>query len=1001
VTGLVGRLKEREAAAEALSRVRSGGQVVAIGGEPGIGKSRLLAALAERAEAEGCLALGAAASEFEQDLPYAVWTEALDPHLRALGDRRVSLLGIAEPDALGPVLPALARPAAADRHRVHRALRDLLERLAGPRPVVLWLDDLHWADGASVDAVAALVRRPPAAAVLLAIAAREGRRPAALDAALAPAGRDGRVTDIALAPLSESEAAELVGADVAPIYALSGGNPFYLEQLARADRVAAAAPDRERDAGLGGDRAGAPDQARAAAHGADRPTGGGRPAEGVPPAVALALAAEVAALAPEARLVLEGAAVVGDPFEPALAAEAAGASEADALRALDELLLRTLVRPTGAARRFAFRHPVVRHAVYEGAPGGWQLAAHARAAAALERRGAGLVARAHHVEHAAELGDLAAIDVLEGAARELQGPAPASSARFHAAALRVLPDTPEQQARRAAIQIALAEAQSAAGDRAGARETLLATLGATHDAHERNALTVRIANVEMWLGSEIESRRRLYVALGDLPAEPSADRVRLHLSLGLLEHLACDFAAARAQASDALADARVLADPVLVASALTLRTIASAGDGHEDAAAICDLAADAFAALTDAQVSARLPGLWMLAWAEHARGRFADALATLARARALGAASGREPVLLLCAVESVRPLRELGRLAEAVATGEEGVDRTRLDGNPQYLIWAHCALASARLAAGDVAGALRETEEAADIDAEPSFHRAGQPQWARGAALVAAGNADRAVPLLRAAVPLVVPALRAEAAADLADAALAAGDPAAARAALEIAQPHAHTDFATATAARAEAAVLLAEASPRDAAQTAAAALDLLAPPGSTADAPSRSASAAARAAPPPTAAGDAARGLVAPSAAAAPLLAARLRLLEGRALGEAGEKAAAVAALIEAEAALAGFGAQRWRDEAVRELRRLGHRVRRAGGDADGALTDREQEIAELVAAGRTNREVAEQLVLSPKTVEAHLRNIYAKLGVRSRVELARTVVAAPRPRR
>jgi DNA-binding NarL/FixJ family response regulator len=77
-----------------------------------------------------------------------------------------------------------------------------------------------------------------------------------------------------------------------------------------------------------------------------------------------------------------------------------------------------------------------------------------------------------------------------------------------------------------------------------------------------------------------------------------------------------------------------------------------------------------------------------------------------------------------------------------------------------------------------------------------------------------------------------------------------------------------------------------------------------------------------------------------------------------------------------------------------VRELRRLGHRVVRAGsGDADGALTGREREIAVLIAAGRTNREVAEQLVLSPRTIEAHLRNIYGKLGVRSRVELARAL--------
>ena len=55
--------------------------------------------------------------------------------------------------------------------------------------------------------------------------------------------------------------------------------------------------------------------------------------------------------------------------------------------------------------------------------------------------------------------------------------------------------------------------------------------------------------------------------------------------------------------------------------------------------------------------------------------------------------------------------------------------------------------------------------------------------------------------------------------------------------------------------------------------------------------------------------------------------------------------------------------------------------------------MTAREREIAELVAAGRTNREVAAQLFLSSRTIEAHLRNIYGKLDVRSRVELARAV--------
>ena len=156
----------------------------------------------------------------------------------------------------------------------------------------------------------------------------------------------------------------------------------------------------------------------------------------MPEVVALALAAELADLAPQTRRVLEAASVVGDPFDPGLAAEVAELPEAEALAGLDDLLARTLVRPASAARRFAFRHPVVRHAVYQGTSGGWRLAAHARAAAALERRGAGIVARAHHVEHAADLGDAAASDVLLEAARELQEPAPAWAAHFHAAALR-------------------------------------------------------------------------------------------------------------------------------------------------------------------------------------------------------------------------------------------------------------------------------------------------------------------------------------------------------------------------------------------------------------------------------------------------------------------------------------------------------------------------------------------------------------------------------------
>ena len=879
---LIGRVREREAIDAALA-ARSG--ILALEGEPGIGKSRLLAHLA--AAAEGCTVLSARASEYEADLPYALWTDALDRHLAELGERRIERLGLADPDAL-PLLGG----GVADRHRTHRALRDLLERLADVRPLVVCLDDVHWADPASLDVLAALVHRAPAGPVLLALAARSGQMPAAL----------GPVPRLRVGPLSEAEARELVGAEAASVYGDSGGNPFYLEQLVRAGGRA--------QAGARGDGT-------------------------VPPAVAAALAAELGALAPGARRLLDAAAVIGDPFELGLAAEVA--ETADPLAALDELLARSLVRPGGAPRRFAFRHPVVRHAVYEAAPGGWRIGAHARAAAALERRGAGPVERAHHVEHAAGPGEEAAIALLSAAAAELQSPAPASAARYHAATLRLLPDG----AQRTPIQARLAEAQAAAGDAAGARETLLAALHAAAPG-DRLALTVGVANTEWWLGRTADARRRLQVALGELPAEPSPDRIRLRLALALTALMSCDLAEARGQAGDAAADARAIGDPVFEAAALAGGLVAAVSDGAGPDA--IEPVVAAVERLSGEQLATRLPAFWMLGRSRRGLGQFERALADLERGAALALETGRENVRLQLTVEMVATLVELGRPADATAAAEEGLELARLAGNPPMLLWARCALSSARLAAGDVSAALQHAREAAEGGVRADFHAAGQPGWCLGAALTAAGEPERAVAAMLESLPHVLPVDRPAAAADLAEAQLAHGDAEAAERTL-----------AAGTLRWTSSAVLLARGRVEEAVEAAR-----VSPEG-------------------------------------APLAHARARLAEGRALAAAGRRDEAIDALVAAEAAFDGFGALRRRDEAVRELRRLGQRVLRPAGDPAGgplaALTAREREIALLVAAGRTNREVAEQLVLSARTIEAHLRNVYGKLGVRSRVELTRAV--------
>ena len=140
-------------------------------------------------------------------------------------------------------------------------------------------------------------------------------------------------------------------------------------------------------------------------------------------------------------------------------------------------------------------------------------------------------------------------------------------------------------------------------------------------------------------------------------------------------------------------------------------------------------------------------------------------------------------------------------------------------------------------------------------------------------------------------------------------------------------------------------------------------------------------------------------------AAAGAVIDAARGRILAGKALAASGLKGPAIKELEGAREELFACQAYHYSDEAERELRRLGRAVARRVEDAAEehplGLTDREVEVIELVAAGRTNREIADQLVLSVRTVDRHVSRIFEKLGVKSRIAAAAEYQRARSPER
>ena len=651
---LVGRADEMHVLEQALADLERGPPAaIEIVGEPGIGKTRLLTELAARAELRGYVVLSGSASELERELPFSVFVDALDEYVESLGSDRLSTLGDDVQAELAYVLPSLSALASGravalqhERYRSHRAVRSLLELLAQTTPLVLTLDDFHWADSASVELLGALLRRPPAAAVLIVVALRPQQTPERLVAALERARRAATLMRLELAALTPDEARALLGervdaAGAAGLYRESGGNPFYLEQLARG-------------LGRGG---GALSAAEISVTGLE-----------IPMAVAASLSGELALLSRSERLVLDGAAVAGDPFEPELAAAAAATSEAAAMDAVDELLLRDLIRPTDVPRRFRFRHPLVWRAVYETTAGGWRLGAHQRCADALAVRGVRPAGRAHHVERSAHQGDVAAVAVLREAGEAAARLAPSTAARWFGAALRLLPETAASE-EQVALLLAGAGSLAATGQFAESHAALVDCIDiAPQDWRVRVATAC--AAVERLLGLQTEAHNHLATALAELGGAASPDAAELMIELTVDALHAGDLEVARDWAQRAVEVATPTQDRALLAAALAARAWAGAFAGDcARAQTQCDEATRLVDELADSELVRRLDSLAHLASADLYLDRFAAATRHGERALRLGRATGQGnlfPLVLAMLGASLwvqgRPARSRGAL---------------------------------------------------------------------------------------------------------------------------------------------------------------------------------------------------------------------------------------------------------------------------------------------------------------------------------------------------
>jgi len=475
---LIERTGEPDALEASVMAAAAGeGSLLVIEGHAGLGKSRLMTAVTAEARRARMLLLRARPGRFERDFPFGVVRQLFEPVLAGLSPgAREELFsgaaGLAAPlfDDRQPAA-ALSIPDDAAYPTLH-GLHWLTVNLATRRPVLVAVDDAHWADVDSLRWLAYLARRIEGVGVLVAVAERPGQ----------PDERGRLIDELAAeqvarvlrpAPLSEQGSAafirrELDGhADEAfcrSCHDATGGNPFFLGELVSelaADRVAARRELARRVPEVG------------------------------PQTVARAVLRRLGTLPFEPLALARAVAILGDDVELRQAAALAGLEPTAAAASADRLARVEIFR---AGQPLAFAHPIVRTAIYHDLPAGERARDHSRAAQLLREYGAPPDRIAAHLLESEPAGDPETVAALREAAGRAEARGAAASAVPYLR--RALAESPTEDQ----------------------REEVLAELGAA-ELHVDPAAAVR--RLEEALAGAGDARRRAELAL--LLAEPFSD----------------------------------------------------------------------------------------------------------------------------------------------------------------------------------------------------------------------------------------------------------------------------------------------------------------------------------------------------------------------------------------------------------------------------------------------------------------------------------------------